>query len=60
MIKYNSVWIDNGTGKEVTIGQGYMQGGVQYYFVNLGMKRSSKLLPETTIRNLATIKGETK
>lgn len=56
MIKYNSVWTDNGTGKDVVIGQGYLQGGVQYYFVNLGMHRSSRLLSETIIRQLATPK----
>ncbi len=59
-IKYGSIWTDKATGIDVTIGQGYKQHDLQYYFVVFGMSVSSSLLTETKIRQHYFQKGETK
>lgn len=61
MIKYGSIWTDKATGIDVTIGQGHIQHGVQFYFVVFGMSASSIMLPEAKIRSFYLPKqGESK
>lgn len=57
-IKYGSIWTDKTTGIDVTIGQGYKQHDIQYYFVVFGMNVSSIMIPETKIRQNYLPKGE--
>lgn len=46
-MKYNSKWCSKNTGNVFTIGQSYVQHGVEYFFLSCGMY--SKMLRKDVI-----------